>query len=97
MRICPTFPSYIACIVGNRERACNLSMSASSKPLNLDPRMIFEAALAVVESDDSCARTAAVALLDRVRPLRSRTESAHSQKERALNDAAEALAKLWKK
>ena len=97
MRICPASPSHIACIVGIRERACNLRMSTSSKPLNLDPRMIFEAALAVVDSDDSCSRTAAVALLDRGRPLRSRTESAHSQKERALNDAAEALAKLWKK
>ena len=97
MRICPAFPSHIACIVGNRDRACNLRMSTSSKPLNLDPRMIFEAALAVVDSDDSRSRAAAVALLDRGRPLRSRTEGAHSQKERALNDAAEALAKLWKK
>lgn len=59
--------------------------------------MIFEAALTVVDSDDNRSRTAAVALLDRGRPLRSRTESAHSQKVRALNDAAEALAKLWKK
>jgi len=59
--------------------------------------MIFEAALTVVDSDDCCSRTAAVALLDRARPLRSRTESARLQKERALNDAAEALARLWKK
>jgi len=59
--------------------------------------MIFEAALAVVDSDGSRSRATAGALLDRGRPLRSRTESAHSQKERALNDAAEALAKLWKK
>jgi hypothetical protein len=72
-------------------------MSTSSKPLNLDPRMIFEAALTVVDSDDNCSRTAAAALLDRVRPLRSRTENARLQRERALNDAAEALAKLWKK
>ena len=72
-------------------------MSTSSKPLNLDPRMIFEAALTVVDSEDSHSRTAAVAFLDRVRPLRSRTENARLQKERALNDAAEALSKLWKK
>lgn len=59
--------------------------------------MIFEAALTVVDSDDSRSRTAAVAILDRVRPLRSRTESVRLQKERALNDAAEALSRLWKK
>jgi hypothetical protein len=97
MRTCSTSASHIACIVGNHEWACNLRMSTSSKPLNLDPRLIFEAALTVVDSDDNCSRTAAVALLDRARPLRSRTESARSQKERALNDAAQALAKLWRK
>ena len=63
----------------------------------MDPRLIFEAALTVAGADNSHSLTAAVALLDRVRPLRSRTESAPLQKERALNDAAEALTKLWKK
>lgn len=97
MRICPTSLSHIACIVESGEAACNRRMSTSSKPLTMDPRLIFEAALTVVDSDDNCSRSAAAALLDRMRPLRTRTEDTRVQKERALNDAAQALAKLWKK
>ena len=63
----------------------------------MDPTLIFEAALTVVDSEDNRSRNAAVALLDRTRPLRTRTQDSRTQKERALNDAAEALAKLWKK
>jgi hypothetical protein len=72
-------------------------MSTPAKPLTSDAQRIFEAALTVVDSDDSRSRTAAAALLERTRPLRSRTESPRIQKERALNDAAEALARLWKR
>jgi len=71
-------------------------MSTPSKPITSDPRIIFEAALAIINNDENSARKAE-AVLQRTRPLRTRVESTHLQKERALNDAAEALAKLWRK
>ena len=63
----------------------------------MDPRLIFEAALTVASSDDNHSRETAVALLERLRPLRTHTQDTRIQRERALNDAAEALTKLWKK
>jgi hypothetical protein len=71
-------------------------MSTPPKPITQDPRIIFEAALAVMNSDDKRSQKAE-ALLRRTRPLRTRIESNRLQQERALNDAAEALAKLWRK
>jgi hypothetical protein len=97
MRTCPTSLSRMTCIVQTGGSACNQRMSTSSKPLTMDPRLIFEAALTVVDSEDNCSRIAAAELLDRMRPLRTHTQDSKIQKERALNDAAEALAKLWKK
>jgi hypothetical protein len=97
LRTCPSALSHIACIVEILKQTSNHHMSTPAKPLTSDAQRIFEAALTVVDSDDSRSRTAAAALLERTRPLRSRTESPRIQKERALNDAAEALARLWKR
>jgi hypothetical protein len=97
MQTCPTSFSHMTRIVQTSGSACNQRMSTSSKPLTTDPMLIFEAALTVVDSEDNRSRNAAVELLERVRPLRTRTQDSRIQKERALNDAAKALAKLWKK
>ena len=72
-------------------------MSTPPKPIASDPRIIFEAALAVMNNSDAKSSQKAEALLRRTRPLRTRIESNRAQQERALNDAAEALAKLWRK
>jgi hypothetical protein len=83
------------CIVGGHDQGSNLAMSA--KPSWSNPKLIFDAALADLNNDNSKLSDAGSVVLDRARPLRAQTESTRLRKERALNEAAEALAKLWKR
>jgi hypothetical protein len=70
----------------------------SAKPSWSNPKLIFEAALADLNNtDNSTLGGAGSIVLDRARPLRAQTESTRLRRERALNEAAEALAKLWKR
>ena len=85
----------VACIVGGRHQVSNLAMSA--KPSWSNPKLIFDAALADLNSDNSRLSDADSIVLDRARPLRAQKESNRLRRERALNEAAEALAKLWKR
>jgi hypothetical protein len=73
----------------------NLAMSA--KPSWSNPKLIFDATLADLNSDNSKLSDAGSIVLDRARPLRAQRESNRLRRERALNEAAEALAKLWKR
>ena len=59
--------------------------------------MIFEAALATLDNDDARLSGPGAATLQRMRPLRARGESARLSRERALDEAAHALAKIWKR
>lgn len=70
-------------------------MSAKSTWSN--PKLIFDAALADLNKDNSSLSNGASIVLDRARPLRAQRESIRLRRERALNEAAEALAKLWKR
>ena len=69
----------------------------SAKPSWSNPKLIFEAALADLNGDTSSMSDAGSEVLDRARPLRAQRESMRLRRERALNEAAEALAKLWKR
>jgi len=70
----------------------------SAKPSWSNPKLIFEAALADLNNNDNSAMAnAGSVVLDRARPLRAQRESVRLRRERALNEAAEALAKLWKR
>jgi hypothetical protein len=70
-------------------------MSAKANWLN--PKLIFEAALADLDSDNARLGGTGTVVLERARPLPAQTESVRLRRERALNEAAEALAKLWKR
>jgi hypothetical protein len=83
------------CIVHGKLQGSNLAMSA--KPSWSNPKLIFDAALADLNNDNSKLSNAGSIVLDRARPLRAQTESTRLRRERALNEAAEALAKLWKR
>jgi hypothetical protein len=83
------------CIVGGPDQGSNLAMSA--KPSWSNPKLIFDAALADLNNDNSKLSDAGSVVLDRARPLRAQRESTRLRRERALNEAAEALAKLWKR
>lgn len=74
----------------------NAKTSVSLKPSPLNPKLIFEAALADLNDEPRSTRAGRIAL-NRRRPLRACTESARLRRERALNEAADALAKLWKR
>ena len=74
----------------------NAKTRAAVKPNPLNPKLIFEAALADLNDEPRPARTGRVALSPG-RPLRAYTESVRLRRERALNEAADALAKLWKR
>lgn len=69
----------------------------SAKPSWSNPKLIFDAALSNLINDNSKLSDAGSIVLDRARPLRAQTESPRLRRERALNEAAEALAKLWKR
>ena len=97
MRACPRLLCNKGCIVEISKADFNLPMSTPTKPVTSDPRIIFEAALAVINNDNDRRSRKAEAVLRRTRPLRTHVESTRLQQERALNDAAEALAKLWRK
>jgi hypothetical protein len=60
-------------------------------------KLMFEAALADLDSDNVRFGGTGTVVLERARPLRAQTESVRLRRERALNEAAEALAKLWKR
>jgi hypothetical protein len=62
-----------------------------------NPKLIFEAALADLDNDDTRSGGTGTVVLERARPLRAQTESVRLRRERALNEAAEALAKLWQR
>jgi hypothetical protein len=74
----------------------NAKTPATLKPNPLNPRLIFEAALADLNDEPRSARAGRIALRPG-RPLRACTESVRLRRERALNEAANALAKLWKR
>ena len=69
----------------------------STKPNLPNPKLIFDAALADLDNNGSRRNRAGALALERARPLRARTESMGLKRERALNEAANALAKLWKR
>lgn len=85
----------VACIVRGKHQGSNLAMSA--KPSWSNPKLIFDAALADLNRDNSKLSDAGSIALDRARPLRAQRESNRLRRERALNEAAEALSKLWKR
>jgi hypothetical protein len=63
-----------------------------------DAQQIFAAAFTVLERKQSSSPcTRAKALLDRRMPLRAQFETAENQQKRILENAAEALSKLWKR
>lgn len=74
-----------------------LILAMSAKPSWSNPKLIFEAALADLNSNNPTMNDAGSVVLDRARPLRAQWESTRLRRERALNEAAEALAKLWKR
>jgi hypothetical protein len=75
-------------------------MSTKPNPLSAktptNPQLIFDAALADLNDDPRLTRSGAP-VLQRARPLRACTESMRLRRERALNEAADALAKLWRR
>lgn len=74
----------------------NAKAPITSKLNPLNPKLIFEAALADLNDEPHAARSGRIAL-NPGRPLRAYTESIRLRRERALNEAADALAKLWKR
>jgi len=92
--------SPFTCIVDLRGAAFNLAMNAKQtvthSKTTLNPKLIFDAALADLNEEPRLSHSSAT-ILHRVRPLRACTESSRVRRERALNEAAEALAKLWKR
>ncbi len=75
-------------------------MSTKPSPLStktlINPQLIFEAALADL-NEEPRATSSGAPVLHRARPLRACTESSRVRRERALNEAADALAKLWRR
>jgi hypothetical protein len=80
--------------------AFNLAMNAkptSSLPkTGINAKLIFDAALADLNEEPRLTHSGS-AVLHRTRPLRACTESIRLRRERAISEAAEALAKLWKR
>jgi hypothetical protein len=66
--------------------------SMSTKPSRPNPQAVFESALAILNQEDSSTENSKPA---RSLPLRASFDSGR-MKERALKDAAHALAELWK-
>jgi hypothetical protein len=63
-----------------------------------DAQQLFAAAFTVLERKQSSTRcTRAAALLERRMPLRAQFETAECRQKRVLENAAEALSKLWKR
>lgn len=87
--------SHFSCIVRRGIEGSNLAMSAKANWPNA--KLMFEAALADLDSDNVRLGGTGTVVLERARPLRAQTESVRLRRERALNEAAEALAKLWKR
>ena len=75
-------------------------MSTKPNPLNTkiptNAQLIFDAALADL-NEEPRVTTSGAPVLHRARPLRACTDSMRARRERALNEAADALAKLWKR
>ncbi|MGC2195540.1 MAG: hypothetical protein WA628_12755 [Terriglobales bacterium] len=69
----------------------------SAKPNLPNPKLIFDAALEDLDNNGTRLNRSGAIALERARPLRARTEDMRLRRERALNEAAEALAKLWKR
>jgi hypothetical protein len=92
--------SPFTCIVDISGAAFNLAMN--DKPTStysktaLNPQVIFDAALADLNEEPRLGHPSA-SVLHRARPLRACIESTRLRRERALNEAAEALARLWKR
>jgi len=70
--------------------------SPLSTKTSTNPQLIFDAALADLNDEPRVTRSGAP-VLQRSRPLRACTEGTRLRRERALNEAADALAKLWKR
>lgn len=63
-----------------------------------DAQQVFAAAFTVLERNQSSSRcTRAKALLERRMPLRAQFETGESRQKRVLENAADALSKLWKR
>jgi hypothetical protein len=75
----------------------NVPMGTYSKSALSNIKLMFETALTVISSGDSSALEETSAILWQTRPLKVCQEGTDFQKQRALNDAASALARLWKR
>jgi hypothetical protein len=63
-----------------------------------DAQQVFAAAFTVLERKQSSSRhTRANAILERRMPLRAQFETAECRRQRVLENAVEALSKLWKR